>query len=73
MVVTLVRKKTNGMMRGGNNMNAYIKQVVENRLEFLEMQEQEIENYTDNIKKQLIKEEEKLKKMREEKNAFKEE
>lgn len=60
-------------MRGGNNMNAYIKQVVENRLEFLEMQEQEIENYTDNIKKQLIKEEEKLKKMREEKNAFKEE
>lgn len=53
-------------------MNDYIKQVVKKRMEFLEMQEREIENYIENIKEKLIKEEEKLKKIREEKKALKE-
>lgn len=54
-------------------MNPYVKQVIESRLEFLEMQEREIENSIDNIKKELTRQEDKLKKIHEEKNALKEE
>lgn len=51
-------------------MNAYVKQMVEHRLDYLGMEEKEIESHIAGLKEQLSKQEEKLKKIREEKKAL---
>ncbi|WP_165786768.1 hypothetical protein [Heyndrickxia camelliae] len=51
-------------------MNAYVKQIVKARLEFLEMEEREIEDNIIMVNDILREQEEKLKKIREEKAAL---
>ncbi|MDX1769937.1 MAG: hypothetical protein R3328_00280 [Planococcaceae bacterium] len=51
-------------------MNVYVKRMVDSRLEYLESEEQEIEKDINHLKEVLIKEEAKLKLVREEKAAL---
>jgi uncharacterized coiled-coil protein SlyX len=61
------------MTRGGNEMNRYVKQMLDSRIEYLEMIERETEQHIGHLEKSLSEKKDELKKVREEKRALKEE